>query len=488
LRPSELVRKHGWPKVILVGLDILAVTLAAVSTFALHYLTGLDNYDAYHEGGEYLLRIGLLYASLPILIIIFRQNLLYKHKVYSSGSSQFALLLRGVLINSLFLIAILFFIRQDLIMHSRTNVILFSVTSLIFLSFFRIYLFRHHILKLISNRDLRRVLVIGSGEAARAIMDIPLSGSNVPFEITGVVEFSLNGVNGKYHDPAAFVLHGIEELQSHIARVRADEVIVAEDAMPYEETIRVIEECKRSGVTVNLLSDHFKVIHDRVTRSSTEYQNIAAAPISFGVQGPYGKYLKRTLDVIGTTLLIIGLSPILLIIAIAIKLDSRGPLLFHATVIGHLGHPFTWYKFRSMQSDNKAQVHQEHVSEHIKLGSRPTGKIQNDVRVTRVGKWLRKHSLDELPQLISVLKGDMSLIGPRPCLPYEYESYREWHKERFAVRPGLTGLWQVSGRSRVSFNDMVILDVYYIHNLSFWLDAAILFRTVGVVFTGEGGG
>ena len=137
---------------------------------------------------------------------------------------------------------------------------------------------------------------------------------------------------------------------------------------------------------------------------------------------------------------------------------------------------------------SEATAHKEHVVEHIRLGTRPTGKLENDPRITPIGKWLRKHSIDELPQLYSVLIGDMSLIGPRPCLPYEYEQYQDWHKERFVVRPGITGLWQVSGRSSVSFNDMVILDLYYIHNLSFWLDTAILIRTFGVVLTGKGGG
>jgi lipopolysaccharide/colanic/teichoic acid biosynthesis glycosyltransferase len=141
-----------------------------------------------------------------------------------------------------------------------------------------------------------------------------------------------------------------------------------------------------------------------------------------------------------------------------------------------------------MYLGNEDDLHREHVSEHIRLGSRPTAKLSNDPRITPIGGWLRKHSLDELPQLWNVIRGDMSLVGPRPCLPYEYEQYANWHKERFAVRPGMTGLWQVSGRSSVSFNDMVILDLYYIHNISLWLDAAIILRTIGVVLTGKGGG
>jgi lipopolysaccharide/colanic/teichoic acid biosynthesis glycosyltransferase len=249
-----------------------------------------------------------------------------------------------------------------------------------------------------------------------------------------------------------------------------------------------VQESRDFGVTVNLLSDHFRVIHERVTRSSTEYSNVAAAPVSSGLEGPYAQFMKRPLDIIGSIVILILLCPFLIVISLLVKLGSRGPLFYRTTVIGTNGTSFVWHKFRSMRTGKVDDLHRDHVAEHIKLGSRPTGKIENDPRITGIGRWLRKHSLDELPQLWNVLKGDMSLIGPRPCLPYEFDQYEDWHKERFALRPGITGLWQVSGRSSVSFNDMVILDMYYIHNLSLWLDAAILFRTVGVVLTGEGGG
>jgi lipopolysaccharide/colanic/teichoic acid biosynthesis glycosyltransferase len=264
-------------------------------------------------------------------------------------------------------------------------------------------------------------------------------------------------------------------------------VIIAEESLPYEEALRLIAECRDAGITVNLISGQFKVIHERVTKNSSEFINISTAHLASGINGFYALYAKRIIDLVGSALLLILLSPLLAAIAIVIKLGSRGPVFYKTTVIGRDGAPFTWSKFRTMRQSD-ASIHKSHVVEHIRLGTRPTGKLENDPRITSIGRWLRKHSIDELPQLISVLKGDMSLIGPRPCLPYEYEQYQDWHKERFVVRPGITGLWQVSGRSAVSFNDMVILDLYYIHNLSFWLDTAILIRTVGVVLTGRGGG
>ena len=284
------------------------------------------------------------------------------------------------------------------------------------------------------------------------------------------------------------MLHTVPYLIDFVPAHNIHEVVVAENDLPYEDVIRLIAEARETGVPIHLLSDHFKVVQERVTKSASEFLNVTATPISHGLHGFYGNYLKHALDLLGATLGILIISPILLVIALAIKLGSHGPLFYSTEVIGLNGKPFRWYKFRTMHPRKDDDIHREHVSEHIRRGDRPTGKLENDPRVTPFGAWLRKHSLDELPQLWSVVRGNMSLVGPRPCLPYEYEQYAGWHKERFAVRPGLTGLWQVSGRSSVSFNDMVILDLYYIHNISPWLDAAIILRTIGVVLTGKGGG
>ncbi len=479
------VRRHGWPKVTLVILDWLAVTLAAVATLVLHYFTGYDQYDTEHSLGEYVLRIAILYASFPLLVLIFRQNLLYKLKVYSTGVSQFAQLARAVLINALLLIAVLFFLREDWIQHSRVNLFLFTLNSLILLSFFRIVLFRKLLLPAITGLEVRRILLVGAGEQAQELIADSASGKLRPFEVVAIVDQS-----GTYtaDDSSAIILHAVPLLRDFVQANNIHEIVVAENDLPYENVVRLISEARDTGVPIHLLSDHFKVIQERVTKSTSEFLNVTAAPISHGLRGFYSSLLKRIVDLFGAVFGIIVLSPFLLAISLGIKFGSKGPLFYHTTVIGKRGKSFRWYKFRTMSLGTEDAQHREHVAEHIRLGSRPTGKLENDPRITTIGTWLRKHSLDELPQLWNVLRGDMSLVGPRPCLPYEFEQYSEWHKERFVVRPGMTGLWQVSGRSSVSFNDMVILDLYYIHNISLWLDAAIVLRTIGVVLTGKGGG
>ena len=481
---SATIRRHGWPKITLVILDWLAVTLAAISTFILHYFAGIDDYDIRHSLDEYIIRVSILYASFPILVLIFRQHLLYKQKIYSTAVMQFAQLSRALLINALLVIAVLFFVRQDWILHSRTNLLLFTLTSLAWLSLFRIIAFRKFVLPSFSDHDLRRVLLVGTSEEARELLQQSMEGKTKPFDIVAVVDS--NGLLSQSTE--VDTLPEIPSLSDYASRHNIHEIIVAENDLPYERVVQLISEAREAAIPLHLVSDHFKVVQDRVTRNSSEFLNVKAAPVSHGLYGFYSSYLKRALDLAAALLGILIISPVLIVIALAIKLGSKGPLFYHTVVVGLDGRTFRWYKFRTMYVGGKDDSHRDHVREHIQLGSRPTAKLENDPRVTSIGRWLRKHSLDELPQLWNVVLGNMSLVGPRPCLPYEYEQYAEWHKERFAVRPGLTGLWQVSGRSSVSFNDMVILDLYYIHNISPWLDWAILLRTIGVVLTGRGGG
>lgn len=482
---STFVQKHGLPKVLLLLLDVLAVILGAASTFFLHYFTGFDQYDLQNSMGEYLLRVGFFLISIPILVTLFRQGSLYKYKLYSTSAVQVAYLLRSVLLNALLLIAILFFVRQDWINHSRSNLILFSLCTFGYLVLFRVILFRTMILSRIANMTLRRVMIIGSNDLAQSLLDLPVALAHVPIKVVAVVDRHLHA---QVQDDQVLILNELPVLTDFLADHSIQEVIIADDSLTYDEALRVMTESRKAGAIVNLLSDHFRVLHDRVTQGTSEFEHIAAAPVAFGPEGIYGAYIKRAFDITFTILILIVLSPVFLLLTMITKLNSRGPLIYKTQVIGQKGKPFTWYKFRTMRIDGGVSIHREHVAEHIRLGNRPTGKLANDPRITTSGKWLRKHSLDELPQLINVLRGDMSLVGPRPCLPYEYEQYQEWHKERFEVRPGLTGLWQVSARSSVSFNDMIVLDLYYIHNLSFGLDMAILFRTVSVVLTGKGGG
>lgn len=193
---------------------------------------------------------------------------------------------------------------------------------------------------------------------------------------------------------------------------------------------------------------------------------------------------KRVLDVVVSSVGLVMLAPLMLLIAIAIKLDTPGPVLFRQVRIGKGGKPFWFIKFRSMVK-NAEQIKRDLIPQNEVRGG-PVFKMRNDPRVTRVGRFLRRYSLDELPQLIHVLHGEMSLVGPRPPLPSEVASYGEWEMRRLSVTPGLTCLWQISGRSDIGFREWVELDHIYIDTMSFWTDLKILLFTVPAVITGKG--
>jgi exopolysaccharide biosynthesis polyprenyl glycosylphosphotransferase len=209
-----------------------------------------------------------------------------------------------------------------------------------------------------------------------------------------------------------------------------------------------------------------------------------------------GHLFKRMIDIAGSLFALIVFSPVLALIALLVKLTSEGPILFRQNRVGKYGAPFTFLKFRSMYANNDPRVHQEYVAKLIAGkgdlqqpdGSRNGAyKLTNDPRITPLGRFLRKTSLDELPQFFNVLKGEMSLVGPRPPVPYEFDRYRIWHKRRvLEIRPGITGLWQVNGRSKTTFDDMVRLDLRYARIWSIWLDMKILLQTPIAVLSGDG--
>jgi exopolysaccharide biosynthesis polyprenyl glycosylphosphotransferase len=206
--------------------------------------------------------------------------------------------------------------------------------------------------------------------------------------------------------------------------------------------------------------------------------------LTFSPPAPWRLALKRLLDIVVSAGMLIVLSPFLLLIAVAIKLDSAGPVLYHWKVVGQGGRPFTGYKFRTMVV-NADELKAELMAQNEMSG--PVFKLKSDPRITRVGRFLRKFSLDELPQLWSVLKGDMSLVGPRPPLQSEYAEFTEYQKQKLAVKPGITCLWQISGRNEIrDFDDWVELDLEYIRNWSLWMDVKILLMTIPAIVGGTG--
>lgn len=200
-------------------------------------------------------------------------------------------------------------------------------------------------------------------------------------------------------------------------------------------------------------------------------------------EAPAYRYAKRALDVVGATAGLVLLAPLMLVVAVAIRLESRGPVFFWQWRLGEGGAPFRFYKFRSMT----VNAHEERCDlEHCNEVTGPVFKMRHDPRTTRVGRFIRRASIDEMPQLWNVLRGEMSLVGPRPPIPEEVACYEPWQCERLAVRPGLTCIWQVSGRSDVPFEEWVRMDIRYVRTRSFWLDLKLLALTLPAVLSGRG--
>lgn len=268
--------------------------------------------------------------------------------------------------------------------------------------------------------------------------------------------------------------------------------------------VRRLEEKVHGALTAELSADDLQLVGVSIHIFGSDFgdgDDISADPMFYpdlihlheSKKLPF--VLKRVMDVSGSLALIILLSPVFLLIAIAIKLTSKGPVLYKQERLGRFGKTFTCLKFRSMKLDSNSKIHQEFITQVIKgtydgnsaEGGAPVYKMTRDPRVTRVGQLIRRTSLDELPQFFNVLKGEMSLVGPRPPIEYEYKEYDVWHRRRvLEVKPGITGLWQVRGRSRVRFDDMVRLDLQYARGWSLWLDIRILLATPrAVAFGGD---
>lgn len=248
------------------------------------------------------------------------------------------------------------------------------------------------------------------------------------------------------------------------------------------EAIRSRLHTKVQQITQNKVPFQLFIFPEDVTRELYPEQYVNKRNPSYHV-------MKRVIDIAGSLTALTLLSPVFLALAVLVKITSPGPVFFRQKRLGRLGKQFEFLKFRSMYNGNDPEIHKKYIASLIQNKENGSGvfKIQNDPRVTRIGHFLRKSSLDEIPQFLNVLRGEMSLVGPRPPIPYEIEKYQSWHKRRvLEVKPGITGLWQVHGRSRTTFDEMVRLDIRYINEQSGWLDLKILLLTPRAVLSASG--
>jgi exopolysaccharide biosynthesis polyprenyl glycosylphosphotransferase len=289
------------------------------------------------------------------------------------------------------------------------------------------------------------------------------------------------------------VLGTLDQVDAIVQAHGVKDAVVALPLRAHEQLLEICRKLQGLSVRVHVIPDLFVLSFPSATLDG--FGGIPVIDLGLpGIQG-WQRLSKQAFDVAVALAILLLLSPLLAVLAVLIRLDSPGPVLFKQPRVGENGQLFEIVKFRSMRIDADANVHKAHVQTLIRqnlsldeASGQNSLKMEKDPRVTRVGRFIRKFSLDELPQLINVLRGQMSLVGPRPHLPYEVELYQDWHRRRFEALPGITGWWQVKGRNRVSFDEMVRMDIYYVEHQSFWLDLKILLMTPWTVLSARGAG
>ena len=346
----------------------------------------------------------------------------------------------------------------------------------------------HLVFNIWMRRKFRRQLaIIGSDKDAERITDFIID-HNAPFWVSGTV--GTQDESGFEVSVPKSCLGVLKELPDIVSNNNIDEILITDENIDKRSFISLLDYCTSEGINVWFPPKLMPIVDMKLYID--KFCSIPMIRLCSKRSNLLFNKAKHGFDALITLPVFILQLPLFLLICAAIKLDSKGPVFYQAKSVGKNGNLFSMFKFRSMGVNNNSEIHKDYVTKLIKgeINSEDNKgqplKIANDSRVTMVGKFLRKFSLDELPQLINVLKGDMSLVGPRPCLPYEYEIYKDWYKKRTSVRPGITGLWQVTGRSEVSFEDMILLDLYYIYNKSFVMDLSILYETIFVVLNKRG--
>jgi len=355
--------------------------------------------------------------------------------------------------------------------------------------FFRVLLIRGIFkIKYIKGLNFDNVAIIGTGDEARLLAAKLIYDKDIDNRLIGFIgERSVNDLEvfGQYP-----VICNTNKIEQAIEKYHIKIVYIAEHSLPPEELLSFIKRLKVLNINIKLSSNLlFSGIGSLF--GGDKISDYTVYKINNHFNSSFYLLLKRVIDFTLALVGIIILSPLFIAIGVLIKFSSPGPIVFSHQRIGKNGVTFSFYKFRSMVvgSDND-EIRMYRAMEAIRGNSvkkNDSTKIVNHYNITKVGRILRKYSLDELPQLVNVLFGQMSLVGPRPPIPYEVEAYKPWHKKRFTVKPGCTGLWQVLGRSKTNFDDMVVLDLYYIMNASAAMDLMIILKTFPVLIKGDGG-
>jgi len=466
-----------WVYALLLITDIIATTTGFVVAYVLRFQTG---FSLFHEAGDPVIA---QYRQLTILLVptwllVLAVFQLYDFQLLFGGMQEYARVFNACATGTMLVMVASFFLPELIIARGWLLLSWFSITAL--LEGGRFFT-RRMVYRLRANGHfLTMMLIVGADAEGKAIAEQLLSNQTAGVRLVGFVDEHLP--KGTEALPGLSVLGGIEAIQGLARQLKIREVTISSSALSRERVLEIFHAFINSDtVNVRLSSGLFEILTTglhvkeigRVPLLSVNRVRLTGADV----------VLKTVLDYVGATLGLLLLSPVFLLIAMAIKRSSPGPVFYRRRVVGVGGKRFDAFKFRTMVVDADQVLQQ---NPELKAEYEKNYKLKDDPRVTAVGRFLRKGSLDELPQLINVLRGEMSLVGPRMITADECAKYGKWRLNLHTVKPGITGLWQINGRSDVDYENRVRLDMYYIRNYSIWLDLHILFQTLPAVLRKRG--
>lgn len=444
---------------------------------------------------------GILFFAVPARIALLLYERSYRFAGAFSYLQEAIKVFKAILVSSLLMVAWTFLFRGGFAFrefsYSRGIFVVDFVLSLAAFTLFHLGL--RFVQTFIRGRDINLIptLVVGTNSEARHTVRELSERSYLGYRVVGVVRSNSDGGEKtlKIDNGASFPIVGhADDLAHLISAYRIQEVIITDDSLESERLFEAMMQLgRRQRVEFRLAPSLFNLLPQK-----TSVEQIGVLPMVRLFREPLSeieRFVKRLSDIVISMVAIVLLSPVWLIISIIIKFDSHGSVLFRQERVGMDGRIFLCYKFRTMETDADDLLHRQAYQRNIGGDSAANagdtdepvfGKVKDDPRVTRFGRRLRRSSFDELPQILNVLKGDMSVVGPRPPIPYEVEEYDIWHRKRLDMKPGITGLWQVSGRNRLTFEEMVRTDLFYIENWSFWLDLKIILLTLPAILRGDG--
>jgi exopolysaccharide biosynthesis polyprenyl glycosylphosphotransferase len=470
-----LKKAAKFPPLLLLIIDAFAINIAFVLAYYIRFEWFLG------KSAAIIPQLGRFYYILIFVtflwLALFKLLGLYDKRDITSTGDEASSIIGATIAGSLLLFALLFLYRGFWFSRALLIYAMMLCSALMIFSRYILNGFQRELYK--RGVGVRRTLILGAGEIGQGLAFKMLSEKEIGYKAVAFLDDDPDKMNKDFQGIP--VIGSIISTKNKIRELNIDEVILATGKLRQQKVLDIIMECESEGVEFKLVPGILELIASRI--STDDIGGIPLLTIKeIGLQG-FNALIKRISDVTVSLAALLLISPLMILAAAAIKLESRGPVFFSQERTGKDGKIFNLYKFRSMVQGAESQF-EKIVAQ--KGGNIIRFKAKDDPRITRIGKVIRKLSIDELPQLINVLIGDMSLVGPRPPVPIEVDRYSAWHKKRLRVRPGITGLWQVSGRSELPFEDMIRLDIYYIENWSLWMDFRIVLRTIPTVIFGSG--